>query len=447
MLRHMGIHNRQRRAAKRKQRRSASNHRERFSGRSEQPHIHDRHLLHQAVARTLWAAAGAHHQGDCSAADSCAKVLLAEFGSVGRELDAAVDIALEQAVGTAWNAGWQPADVHELACRRLAAPLVELLVAAVLAESRRYAAACVDARWQAMLTGLPSPSPSDGGSSVLHEWTDRHGYRRTDALAAVVEVLALLGFLPRLEQLLPLPGTALNAVGPSQVGDMDQKALARVRALLAKAESTDFPEEAEALSAKAQELMTRHALHRALLDHERGAAPEATGRRLWIDSPYPASKTLLVQAVANSNRCRAVWSQALGFVTVIGSEADLSAVEVLATSLLVQANKAMLAAGRHVSRDGTSRTRSFRQSFLVAYATRIGERLKAADAASSAQFDDSARLLPVLAARSQAVSELTSRLFPLLVNHAVAASNAVGWGAGRAAADLAVFDVREALAG
>ena len=43
---------------------------------------------------------------------------------------------------------------------------------------------------------------------------------------------------------------------------MDEKKLSRVRALLAKAESSSFPEEAEALSAKAQELMTRHALDR-----------------------------------------------------------------------------------------------------------------------------------------------------------------------------------------
>ena len=37
----------------------------------------------------------------------------------------------------------------------------------------------------------------------------------------------------------------------------DEKVLGRVRALLAKAESTTFPEEAEALTAKAQELMAR----------------------------------------------------------------------------------------------------------------------------------------------------------------------------------------------
>ncbi|RST20878.1 bifunctional 3'-5' exonuclease/DNA polymerase [Streptomyces sp. WAC04770] len=41
--------------------------------------------------------------------------------------------------------------------------------------------------------------------------------------------------------------------------------LTRIRALLAKAEATGFPEEAEALTAKAQELMARHSIDEALL--------------------------------------------------------------------------------------------------------------------------------------------------------------------------------------
>lgn len=54
---------------------------------------------------------------------------------------------------------------------------------------------------------------------------------------------------------------------------------------------------------------------------------------------------------------------------------DLDAVELLFTSLLVQATTAMLAAGSRQDAHGRSRTRSFRQSFLAAYAQRIGERL------------------------------------------------------------------------
>jgi hypothetical protein len=59
-----------------------------------------------------------------------------------------------------------------------------------------------------------------------------------------------------------------------------------VRALLAKAEATKFPEEAEALSAKAQELMSRYSLHQAVADHGRGRAPVAAAQRIWIGSGY-----------------------------------------------------------------------------------------------------------------------------------------------------------------
>jgi hypothetical protein len=81
------------------------------------------------------------------------------------------------------------------------------------------------------------------------------------------------------------------------VGDADEKALGRVRALLAKAEATKFPEEAEALSAKAQELMSRYPLHQAVVDHDGGRVPVASARRMWIDSPYAGAKALLVQVV------------------------------------------------------------------------------------------------------------------------------------------------------
>src|SRR5438552_3000516 len=69
--------------------------------------------------------------------------------------------------------------------------------------------------------------------------------------------------------------------------------------------------------------------------------------------------------------------------------ADLDAVELLFTSLLVQANAAMIRAGGKKDEYGRSRTRSFRQSFLVPYAIRIGERL--AEATGHAEQEAVAR--------------------------------------------------------
>ncbi|MGH3851670.1 MAG: DUF2786 domain-containing protein, partial [Pseudonocardiaceae bacterium] len=175
-----------------------------------------------------------------------------------------------------------------------------------------------------------------------------------------------------------------STAGGALRSGQDERILEKVRALLAKAESTTFPLEAEALSAKAQELMARHAIDEAMAGAAQGGTGEnvPTGVRLRVDDPYAGAKTLLLSVVASANRCRAVWSKSLGFSTIMGFESDLEFVKILYTSLLVQVTSAMVAAGPQVDLSGRSRTRSFRQAFLVAYANRIGERLRAAEAGS-----------------------------------------------------------------
>jgi hypothetical protein len=370
--------------------------------------------------------------------------LLEDFPHSARELDLAVDTAMADAVRAAWEAGWMPSDLHELARRRLEPSAVEYLAEAIILESRRYSVSTLHPRWRADLAVLSTGIDPDTQTPQMGRWGVSRAVDRGATLAVVLEVLALLGTLPALEPLLPLPGACRHTT--VAVGDVDQKALGRVRALLSKAEATTFPEEAEALSAKAQELMSRYSLHQAVVDHDRGRAPLAAAQRIWIESPYAGAKALLVQAVATANRCRAVWTENLGFVTVVGSETDLNLVELLTTSLLVQANRAMLAVGRETGRRGHTRTRSFRQSFLLAYAIRIGERLDTTNAKVAAEVDDS-RLLPVLAARSRAADDLTDRLFPSTVRRGISVSNKAGWGAGRVAADLALLDVRDSIAG
>jgi hypothetical protein len=221
---------------------------------------------------------------------------------------------------------------------------------------------------------------------------------------------------------------------------VDQKVLARVRALLAKAESTQFPEEAEALSAKAQELMNRHAFERAVLDADKQVKQTAASIRLWLDAPYVDAKSHLVHAIAGANRCRSVLYPHFGFVALVGESMDLEITELLVTSLLVQATRAMVAEGSQTTRSGTSRTRSFRQSFLISYARRIGERLGEAGAQAHDPVEDE-RLLPVLAERSQVVEETFEKMFTNLTHKSATVTNGAGWEAGRAAADRANITV------
>ena len=432
----MSRRGREKRAAKQKNRRRAASQRERRRFDSGP----DRVLLQELLVLALRDAAMCPEDH----AEWHATELLEEFRASARELDLAADTAMADAIRAAWEAGWLPSDLDELARRKLEPSAAGYLAEAIVLESKRYAAATLHPRWRADLAAISAGTDPNTQTPQMWRWAALNAVDRCAALTVFLELLAMLGTLPALEPLLPLPG-ARRHTHPA-AGEVDEKALGRVRALLAKAEATKFPEEAEALSAKAQELMSKYSLQEAVADHDRGRTPVAAGRRMWIDSPYTGAKALLVQAVATANRCRTVWTEDLGFVTVVGSETDLDLVELLTTSLLVQANRAMLAAGRLVSSRGQARTRSFRQSFLVAYATRIGERLDTTNATATAEVEDS-RLLPVLAARSRTADELTDRLFPSMVHRPVSASNRAGWGAGRAAADMAVLDVHGSIAG
>jgi hypothetical protein len=432
----MSRRNREKRAAKQKKRRRAASERVSTTFGPGADGVPLQELLVLALCD---AAMCREHDAEWHATD-----LLKNFPAAARDLDLAADTVMADAVRAAWEAGWMPSDLHELARRRLESSVAEYLAEAIILESQRYAAATLHPRWRADLAAMSSGIDPKPQTPQMVRWAASHAVDRCATLAAVLEVLALLGTLPALEPLLPLPGACRHTTVAA--GNVDEKALGRVRALLAKAEATKFPEEAEALSAKAQELMSRYSLHRAVADHDHGRAPAAAAQRIWIDSPYAGAKAVLVQAVAMANRCRTVWTENLGFVTVVGSETDLNLVELLTTSLLVQANRAMLVAGRQAGSRGHSRTRSFRQSFLVAYATRIGERLDSTNTTVTAEVKDG-RLLPVLAARSRAADDLTDRLFPAMVRRQISASNGAGWSAGRVAADLALLDVQGSIAG
>lgn len=352
-----------------------------------------------SMRETVYAAAGAAREGAGWRYRELLAVLAGGFPQVAAEVDVALRAALAQARERQWEAG----ELCRQADRRLGAPHASYLA------------------------DLADVADVAGGRARV----------TAESLAVAVEVLALLLSLPALPRL---------GAAPSR-RPQNTRVLEKVRALLAKAESTTFPEEAEALSAKAQELMARHAIDSAMVAAGAGAGGGPTGVRVPVDDPYAGAKSILLAEVAAANRCRAVWSKGLGFSTVLGFESDLEFVDVLYTSLLVQATSAMVAAGSQVDRSGRSRTRSFRQAFLLAYASRIGQRLREAEAASRAAAAEEygEALLPVLADRSAAVRAAEAEAFPHLVSRSVSISNAAGWAAGKAAADLASLSGRTAV--
>ena len=395
----MGSRNRSRRAEKRRRHERASTSR------------NERRAHALPVREVIYAAVGLLREPvvDGRRYRELLTVLAEGPAGVAADVDAVVGEAIQEAFRRNWTAG----EVARQAERRLGA---------------RHAAYLTDR------VGSPD------GQAHLGPWGTREGVSVADALGCAVEVLALLLSLPTL----PRVGATASPRRPSRAGQ-DPRILEKVRALLAKAESTTFPEEAEALSSKAQELMARHAIDEAMVGGGAAAVDDApTGVRVPVDDPYAGAKSILLSEVASANRCRAVWSKGLGLSTVVGFESDLEFVDVLYTSLLVQATSAMVAAGSQMDRSGRSRTRSFRQAFLLAYASRIGHRLRAAEAASRAvaaeEYGDA--LLPVLADRSAAVRAAEAEAFPGVVSRSVTISNAAGWAAGAAAADLASLSGR-----
>lgn len=338
----------------------------------------------------------------------------------------------EELVRRAWERGWQPADVIRMVGRAEddaahgtdRTHQTQLAAELITSETRRYVDA-LPPRWQAQLAEL---TPRDSQSSP-----------RADRFSQATTTLALhrlLLRLPPIEPVGPAPGTPLHA--PPPPGHEEPRILTRIRALLAKAEATGFPEEAEALTAKAQELMARHTIDEALLASRTHAKDTPGACRIGVDAPYETAKAILLDAVATANRCRAVWNEAYGFSTVVGFEPDLEVVELLHTSLLVQGTAAMTKAEAGQRAGGRKRTKTFRQSFLLAYANRLGARLAAAAEGVTVEAPDARELLPVLAARDVAVTSHTERMFPETTTTRVrGVTDHEGWAHGTAAADEA----------
>jgi hypothetical protein len=390
----------------------------------------------ELLGNALLEAARAHAMGDTTAATACAAELTGgRFARDQRTVGTGAGIALATTLDRLWQAGWLPADAWEITRRTSDTPATSLLMDMIAEDTKRYASSTVDDRWAAQVQQLSSGVWWDRGRPHLPQWAERSGVGFQQALLTTITLLAGLMALPELPRIVPPPGTVRRRPSASASG-VDQKILARVRALLAKAESTQFGPEAEALSAKAQELMNRHAFDRALLAADTQRPPTAASARLWLDNPYVEAKSSLVAAIAKANRCRSVFYPRLGFVALVGEEMDLEITELLATSLLVQATRAMVAEGSHTTGAGTSRTRSFRRSFLVSYAVRIGERLDEAATRAHEPAED-ARLLPVLADRSRVVEETFQAMFSHTVQRSTSVTNGAGWHAGRSAADHA----------
>lgn len=355
----------------------------------------------------------------------------------------AVDAMAEEAAEQVWDRGWMPWDVLSVMAKDTSAPAVKAAATLMRSELRRYAEAQLSDLWRAQREALAERSAHSSAKEAL---ANCEGTAWSAAAASMLEALYTLAGLEPIPMVQPPPGGRPGAVRGG--GAESAKVYEKIRALLAKAESTDSDAEAEAFTAKVQQLLARHSINETLLAASPDAALEAAAARVYIEKPYEKPKSELLHVVASANGCRSVYTPAAGFATVVGESMSLRSVELLYNSLLVQATSAMTRAGAKRDRSGRSRTRSFRQSFLASFAVRIGERLaeSAEETVREVAEETGTDLVPVMRLQREAVDAKTEELFPNLTMRAsTRISDYEGHVAGRAAADRARLQGAEEL--
>lgn len=212
----------------------------------------------------------------------------------------------------------------------------------------------------------------------------------------------------------------------------DDSMMRKVRALLELAENAGT--EAEALSARerAETLMCKFAIDSAMLaETEPGRREEVTTREVSIAAPYADEKSLLLTEVAGVHRVRAVSPTRLVRgrlpATMVGHPSDLDRVEVLFTSLLLQASREVMAARPPEAEPleaflfGTESVTAYRRSWMVGFSETVGQRLRRIHAEQTAQAEaqntTGRGTELVLADRQAAVDEAFAECFPGIGTH------------------------------
>jgi hypothetical protein len=195
--------------------------------------------------------------------------------------------------------------------------------------------------------------------------------------------------------------------------------LDRVRKLLAKAEADGVTApEAEALTAKAAELMARYGIDRAMLAASEPETDKPGSRVIDIANPWAQVRAHLLSGVASAMRCQCILLNADGpgaRVHVFGYASDLERVDILYTSLLLQMAHGLTAADMPAR---VTSVRAWRRSWLLGFAAAVTARVQAAEegaaaAATAAPAGPHANAALVLADRSLVIRRNVAAAYPV----------------------------------
>ncbi len=213
--------------------------------------------------------------------------------------------------------------------------------------------------------------------------------------------------------------------------------LGRVRKLLAKAEDESVtPPEAQALTAKAAELMAKYGIDRALLAADRPETDHPANRIVDIDNPWGRVKAHLLCGLASTLRCQCIvltGGRPGTRIHMFGYASDIERADLLYTSVLVQMWHGLASAQVPA---WTSSPRAWRRSWLLGFATAVISRVRAAEHAATAEATGPAaasgsRTALVLADRSQVIRRNVEQAYPVTRTARVTYSGS-GYGAGYA---------------
>jgi len=199
------------------------------------------------------------------------------------------------------------------------------------------------------------------------------------------------------------------------------KILNRIRVMLAKAESTEFAEERDSLTERAEQLMQRYAIDEAMLTAETGADPTTiTTRNIQLIAPYAKERGFLLGTVAKHHDVRLVldysagWARGHAFAILVGFPADLELVDMLYTSLTIQAVSALVRIEVPPLPSGRKQDKAtYRSSWLLGFRTAVGHRLAAARSTATEETPAGpVSTALVLADRAALVDRRMAELYP-----------------------------------
>jgi hypothetical protein len=231
-----------------------------------------------------------------------------------------------------------------------------------------------------------------------------------------------------------------------------ESTLDRVRKLLAKAEAEGTtPPEAEALTAKAAELMARYGIDKAMAAAREHRHAKPGSRIIDIDNPWAQVRAHLLAGLAGAMRCQCVLLSTRGpgaRIHVFGFESDLERADILYTSLLLQMAHGLV---RAELPDNVRSARAWRRSWLLGYVSAVIARVKAAEsrAEAEAKEDESpggTSTALVLADRSVQVRALIDQAYPVTRKTRITYSGR-GYSAGHAQGQRANLHNQRSTAG